>query len=159
MERLTRFAGYPPRGWLGPGSSETMETPDLLRKHGFEYLYEWQFDDLPCWMRTKYGPMIALPYALELNDVIAFSMHKQTADEWLQRFTYAIEAFEAELAESPKVLTLSLHPHVAAIPMRIPILIRILDMLVARDDAIFMTGGQIADWFKDQDPEGLKAVS
>ena len=97
---------------------ESMETPDLLRKHGFEFIYEWQFDDLPCWMRTEYGPMIALPYALELNDVIAFSMHKQTADEWFQRFKYAIETFEAELPDQPRVITLALHPHVLAVPMR-----------------------------------------
>jgi hypothetical protein len=110
-------------------------------------------------MRTEYGPMIALPYALELNDVIAFSMHKQTADEWLQRFKYALETFEAELPDQPRVITLALHPHVVAVPMRFPVFVRILDMLQARDDTIFMTGGQIADWFKDQDPEGLKAVS
>ena len=159
VERLTRFAGYPPRGWLGPGSGESMETPDLLRKHGFEYIYDWQFDDLPCWMRTRHGPMIALPYALELNDVIAFSMHKQTADEWFQRFAYAVETFESELSRAPRVLTLALHPHVAAIPMRAPVLARILDMLMARDDTVFMTGGQIAEWFRGQDPEGLAAVS
>ena len=103
--------------------------------------------------------MIALPYALELNDVIAFSMHKQTADEWFQRFAYTVETFESELSSGPRVLTLALHPHVAAIPMRVPVLIRVLDMLMARDDTVFMTGGQIAAWFRDQDPEGLAAVS
>lgn len=158
VDRLTRFAGYRPRGWLGPGAGETDETPELLRKHGFEYIYEWQFDDLPCWMRTRNGPMIAMPYALELNDVIAFTMHRQTADEWLQRFRYALETFDSELADQPKVLTLALHPHVVAVPMRFPVFTRILDMLLARKDTIFMTGGQIADWFKAQDPEGLGAV-
>ena len=43
--------------------------------------------------------------------------------------------------------------------MRFPVFTRILDMLMARDDTIFMTGSQIVDWFKDQDPKGLKAVS
>ena len=103
--------------------------------------------------------MIALPYALELNDVIAFSMHKQTADEWFRRFVHAVETFESEVAQGPRVLTIALHPHVAAIPMRAPVLARILDLLMARDDTVFMTGGQIAEWFRDQDPEGLAAVS
>ena len=43
--------------------------------------------------------------------------------------------------------------------MRAPVLARVLDMLIARDDTVFMAGGQIADWFRDQDPEGLRAVS
>jgi peptidoglycan/xylan/chitin deacetylase (PgdA/CDA1 family) len=158
-EKLTRFAGYPPRGWLGPGSGETMRTPDLLRKHGFDHVYEWQFDDLPCWMRTKYGPLVAMPYALEVNDVTCLIMHRQTADEWEQRFKYVLETYSQELAERPRIITLALHPHVVGIPMRFPVFTRILDMLMARDDTIFMTGSQIVDWFKDQDPKGLKAVS
>ena len=158
-ERLTKFAGYPPRGWLGPGAGETEQTPELLRKHGFEFIFEWCLDDLPCWMRTADGPMLAMPYAREINDVIAFTMHRHTADEWMQRFRYSVVTLAAELEENPRVLTIALHPHVAAVPMRFPILLEILDMLMARDDVIFMTGGQIADWYKAQDPDGAQAVS
>jgi hypothetical protein len=32
-------------------------------------------------------------------------------------------------------------------------------MLLRRDDTIFVTGGQIADWFRDQDPEGHRKLA
>ena len=35
---------------------------------------------------------------------------------------------------------------------------RTLDMLMARDDTIFVTGNRIADWFRDQDPDGKRMV-
>jgi hypothetical protein len=45
------------------------------------------------------------------------------------------------------VFTIGLHPHLIAVPHRIGYLARILDLLQARDDAVFMTGSGIADWF------------
>lgn len=159
VEKLTKFCGYRPRGWLGPGAGETLHTPDILKKHGFEYLFEWIVDDVPVWMKTKYGPMIAMPYALELNDVMTFTMHNYSAEEYVKRFEETIKVFESELDLNPRVLTIALHPHIIMTPFRIPSLTRILDMLMKHDDVIFMTGGQIADWFKDQDPEGYNAAS
>jgi hypothetical protein len=51
------------------------------------------------------------------------------------------------MEERPKVLTLALHPHVACVPHRMPLLIETIDWLCSRDDVVFMTGGAIADWF------------
>jgi allantoinase len=155
-EKLLRFCGYAPRGWLAPGASETERTPELLKKHGFEFLFEWQFDDLPCWMYTAHGPLIAMPFTIELND-IALIMHGLGTDEWLRRFEAVLETFSTEVADQPRVITLSIHPHISAVPLRFPTLLRILDALVARDDTVFMTGGQIADWFTLQEPVNFAA--
>src|SRR6476659_7220216 len=35
-EAIRDFTGRPPRGWLGPGLTETWETPDILVEEGFE---------------------------------------------------------------------------------------------------------------------------
>jgi hypothetical protein len=37
-EAIAAFTGRPPRGWLGPGLTETWETPDLLVEEGFDYV-------------------------------------------------------------------------------------------------------------------------
>ena len=34
-EAIRGFTGKPPRGWLGPGLTETWETPDLLAEEGY----------------------------------------------------------------------------------------------------------------------------
>ena len=69
MERIKRFTGKPMRGWMGAGLSETMDTPDVLKSRGVEYTCDW-VDRRSCrhWMRTKHGPLISVPYSLDLND-------------------------------------------------------------------------------------------
>ena len=69
LTRLRELSGQKVRAWLGAGIGETLDTPDVLKKHGIQFLHDWLLDDLPCWMRTRHGPMVAMPYTFELNDV------------------------------------------------------------------------------------------
>jgi len=39
-EAIRAFTGRRPRGWLGPGLTETWDTPDLLVEAGYEYVAE-----------------------------------------------------------------------------------------------------------------------
>jgi hypothetical protein len=50
------------------------------------------------------------------------------------------------------VLTLGLHPHQIGVPHRMPYLVECLKLLKKRDDVIWMTGSQIADWYMSADP-------
>ena len=152
LRRLEGQLGRRPRGWLGPGFGETLDTPDHLRAAGIEYVLEWMLDDLPTWMRTKHGPMIAMPYGLDLNDVTVFLMEKHTADEYVRRFAATVEEFARETAENPRMLTLALHPHIIAVPYRFDAFRRVLDLLQRRDDTVFMTADAIADWYRSADP-------
>ena len=153
LDIIDGFTGSRPRGWLGPGLSETFDTPDLLKAAGIEYLCEWVIDDLPCWLNTENGPMIAMPYNLELNDSVVYAIEKHSSPEMLQRAEETVRTFEAEIAETgePRILTLPLHPHLSGVPHRAGYVARILDLLQGRDDTVFMTGGQIADWFVAED--------
>ena len=54
---------------MGPGGGATEQTPEFLKDNGIEFLHDWLIDELPCWMRTKLGPIVAMPYTFELNDV------------------------------------------------------------------------------------------
>ncbi|HEY1258827.1 MAG TPA: polysaccharide deacetylase family protein [Stellaceae bacterium] len=61
LDAIRRFTGANPKGWLGPGLTETFETPDLLAQAGIEYIGDWVYDDEPTDIRTKHGPLITLP--------------------------------------------------------------------------------------------------
>ena len=37
-----------PRGWESPGLTETLDTADVLRAEGIEYVADWVLDDQPC---------------------------------------------------------------------------------------------------------------
>ena len=149
IRRLTAFTGKPTRGWMSPGWSETFDTPDLLKEAGIEYVTQWVVDDLPTWINTKHGKLIALPYGLDLNDSVIYAIEKSSTTEMKLRLTEAIRTFEREIHEEqqPRVLTIPLHPHLSGVPHRINFLMEVLDTLMARKDTIFMNGGQLAAWF------------
>ena len=147
LDKLARFTGQKTRGWLSPGLKETTDTPDLLKAAGIDYVCDWVVDDLPAWMTTKSGSLIAMPYNLEINDSIIYAVEKHASPEMYRRMTDSVVAFEKELDRNPRVMALGLHPHLIGVPHRIGYLERMVDDLLGRDDTIFMTGSQIADWF------------
>ena len=89
LDRIER--GARPRGWLSPGLRETSETPDLLAQAGVDYVFDWCLDDLPNWMRAAPRPLLALPYALELNDSVIHAVEStppaSSAAGWNTRST------------------------------------------------------------------------
>ena len=147
LVRLEQLTGRKTRGWFGAGGGETEHTPDLLRECGLDFIHDWVVDDLPCWLKTKHGPLVALPYTWELNDVPIWAIQSQSSDELLRRLEATLQVLERELEVQPRVLTFGLHPHVVGVPHRAYYLEKALDLLMARRDAQFMTSSQIADWF------------
>ncbi len=152
LDHISSFTGTAVRGWLGPGLSESDDTPDLLKERNIDYVCDWVIDDLPTWMKTKHGPMIAMPYSFELNDSLIWPVEKQASDEQYKRFRQTLEVFDDELATGPRVLTLPLHPHCVGVPHRMYHFTRILDILMERSDTVFMTGAEIADWYMAAEP-------
>jgi allantoinase len=151
LSKIENFTGARPRGWLGPGLRESDDTPDLLKAAGIDFVFDWVLDDLPCWMTTIHGPMIAMPYTLEINDSPIYAVERHASPEIERRLNDTLACFDGELARNPKVLTLGLHPHLIAVPHRIGYLAKMLDTLQARDDVVFMLGSEIADWFAGED--------
>jgi hypothetical protein len=137
---------------MGPGFAQTFDTPDHLARHGIEFNMDWVVDDLPCWMRTRHGPIIAMPYAFELNDSLAYTVERQSSPELFTRIQDTVATFEPELPSQPRVLTLGLHPHQIGVPHRVGYLARGLRLLQQRNDVVFMTGGAIADWYRAVEP-------
>ncbi len=147
IDKVESFTGVKMRGWLSPGLKQTPDTPDILKQLGIGYVCDWVVDDLPTWMTTKHGPLMAMPYNLEVNDSIIYAIEKHASPEMYRRMTDTVAAFEKEYDGGSRVLPIGLHPHLMGVPHRIGYLERMLDDLMARDDTVFMAGGEIADWF------------
>lgn len=151
LEVLEKFTGKKTRGWLSPGLKETDDTPDFLKSLGLDYIFDWVVDDLPTWITTKHGALMSMPYNLEINDSIVYAIEKHASGEMYRRFSNTVTAFEKEFDQNPRVLAVGLHPHLIAVPHRFGELERMVDDILARDDAVFMTGSQICDWFAEAD--------
>ena len=85
------FTGKNPRGWLGPGLTETWETPDLLVEEGYEYVCDWVLDDEPVLLRTRTKPIVGIPYTQECNDVAMMLIQHHKAAEYYDR---AVDQFD-----------------------------------------------------------------
>ena len=99
-EVIANATGKPPRGWLGPGLTETWETPDLLVEEGYDNVADWVLDDQPVWLKTRSKPILNLPYTQECNDVAMMLIQHHKASEYSDR---ALDQFEQIYAELSKV--------------------------------------------------------
>ena len=63
LATVRQTTGQQVTGWLSPGLSESLRTPDLLAANGIDYLCDWVNDELPYPMRTQSGPIWAMPYS------------------------------------------------------------------------------------------------
>ena len=70
VETIEHATGRRPRGWLGPGLTETFQTPALLAELGLSYVLDWTSDDQP--YRLNVPGMLSVPYSVELNDIDLF---------------------------------------------------------------------------------------
>ncbi|MGQ0653679.1 MAG: polysaccharide deacetylase family protein [Betaproteobacteria bacterium] len=148
LERIKAFTGRKARGWIGPMLRESARTPEILRKAGVDYLSDWgPIDDLPVWMKTAEGPLVVVPYTLELNDTYLYHVGMHGPDEQYNRMVDMVAGLEPELESAPRVLTLSFHHYLMGQPHRARHVVRMLDYLIARSDTKFMSGEQICDWF------------
>lgn len=161
LARLQALDGKKPRAWLGAGMAETEDTPDLLKANGIEFLHDWLLDDLPCWMKTKHGPMVAMPYTFELNDVVNHAVQQSSSDEMLKRLHATLAIFDREMVEQgqPRIITFGLHPHIIGVPHIAYHFEQALDVLMARHDVVFATSSQIGDWFVAADGTGGSDVA
>ena len=148
LDTLERFTGRRSRGWLGPGLTETSETPDLLAEAGVEYVGDFVLDDQPCEMKTAHGPLVTLPYTVELNDIPMMIVQHHSAVEFRTRCLDQFDRLHAEGGESARVMAIAVHPYISGVPFRIRYFEEVFERLKERDGVLFWTGAQILDWYK-----------
>ena len=117
-ETFARHEGRAPTGWMGSGAYENAYTADLLKEAGYKYLMDWPMDDQPVWMRTRSGPILSVPYPVELNDSQQNIHRKHSAREFCDMVVDQFEEMIEECARRPLVLNVSVHPYVFGQPYR-----------------------------------------
>jgi len=148
VELIRKFTGTKPRGWMGPGLTETHDTPELLVKAGVEYTVDWVLEDKPTVIKTKAGPLYSVPYSVEVNDVVLMAIEKHRSSELFERAVATCDRYLSEGPEQARVLSLACHPYLHGVPHRIGYFEKCLDELSAKSGVMFTTGGKILDWYK-----------
>lgn len=144
---LEDASGKPMRGWIGPGLSETEATLDLLVEEGVEYVADWVNDDLPYRLNTNTGALHALPYSLEINDIVLHLVQQRPSPELFERTRDQFDTLYEESADGARVMCVAVHPYVSGAAHRIKYFRQIFDYMKQHEGVVFMTGGEILDWY------------
>ena len=147
MDVIEQFTGHPSIGWLGPGLTQTLETPDYLAEAGIKYIGDWVFDEIPTTVNTAHGPLVALPYTLELNDIPTMIVQHHESGYWKDRCIDAFDRLYAEGATRPRVMTISIHPYISGQPHRIKYLEEVYDYINRFEGVVHMKGKEIYEWY------------
>ena len=133
IDTIRDFTGAAPRGWMGPGLAETLDTPDLLAEAGIEYVCDW----------------VSMPYTLEMNDIPMYVEQHHRSPEMYERGKDHFDTLYREGADSARVMAIATHPYLSGVPHRIKYLDMILDYITSHRDVVVWTGGQILDWYDE----------
>jgi allantoinase len=138
-EQIKRYVGRQPDGWMGPYLAQSPVTLDLLKEAGYRYVLDWPADDQPFWMRTRSGPLLSVPYSLELNDSPTIVFRQEAVANFEK---VIMDQFDEMLLQSrkwPLVYTLVIHPFIIGHPFRLRALRRALAHITKARDQIWIT--------------------
>lgn len=148
-EKIAQFVGKRPTGWMGPGALESGVTPDLLKEAGYTHLLDWPLDDQPIWMKTRSGPILSVPYPIEMNDASHQVWRDHTGHEFADMIVDQFDELVEQSEEQPLVFALSLHGFIVGQPFRLRPLRQALKHCVEhklRDRVWYTRAGDIADY-------------
>ena len=146
-ETITRHFGARPVGWMGPAAAETRVTPDLLVEAGYTHSLGWPVDDQPIWMRTRSGPLLSVPYPMELNDIGTTVNRDHTGREFADMVVDQFDELLQQSRQQPLVMSVALHPFICGQPFRLRPLRQALKHCVEhkdKDKVWFTNAGRIA---------------
>ena len=152
IDIITKFSGSRPRGWFGPGLTQTHDTIDHLAAAGIEYIGDWVLDDEPVTLRTTTQPIVALPYNFEIHDIVMMALQHLPSEVLYSRALDHFECLYAESAAQPKIMAIALHPYLSGVPHRIGHVRRTLETILAKKGVVAWDGAQILDWYRGQRP-------
>jgi allantoinase len=153
LSLLRQATGQKVDGWLSPGRAQGFNTPDLLAANGVTYSLDWANDDLPYEMRTKNGPLIAMPMAYETDDRVVADEYFQSEAEWAQQVKDRFDVLYRESADyGGRIMSLPIHTWVSGMPYRIEYLREVIDYILSHDGVWNASATEICAAFRQVDP-------
>lgn len=145
VETIEKATGQPPRGWMGPGLTETFQTPALLAELGLTYVLDWTNDDQPYPLNVP--GLLSVPYSVEVNDLGLFITKGLTGPDFLRIVKDQVDQLYEDSADSGRVMALALHPFVISQPFRHKYLDQALEYVANHPGVWLTTSDEIAEQY------------
>ncbi|MBK20271.1 MAG: polysaccharide deacetylase [Rhodospirillaceae bacterium] len=136
-------------GWLSSSLRSTPNTPEIIARKGMKFICDYMNDEQPYLMQTDSGPIVAIPYSIEVNDFGFFLRRNFTTSQTIEMLKEQFDQLYLESAETGKIMSVGLHPHVSGHPFRVRAIREFLEYANSFDDVWWATREEIADWYLD----------
>lgn len=143
IEVLRRLTGRRPVGYRSPAWELKPSSPDLLKRHGFQYDSSLMGNDIPYLVSTPSGDLLELPVQWILDDYPQYSMDHGGISSPHKVF----EVWSTEFAGYHRYngcYVLTLHPFVSGRPSRIMLLEQMIRYINGFDGVWWATLEEIA---------------
>ena len=104
--------------------------------------------EIPERYRTAHGPLVTLPYSVELNDIPMMIVQHHESDYLLKRAKDQFDRLYAEGEHRAKIMALAIHPYISGQPHRIKYLEDIYSYVNGFDGVLHWNGVEILDWYR-----------
>ena len=150
IQSVERATGQRIRGYLAPALTHTEATLDLIADNDFWYTCDLFQDDQPQPVKTRTGRLVSMPYSLEVNDVITYSVMGSDPWRYADMLKRHFDQLLLEGERSGTVMCIPLHAYLVSQPHRLKPFAEALEHIIShRDDVWFTTAKEIAGHFRD----------
>ena len=147
IDAIEHSAGRRPDGWLSPRCTPSDRTSTLLAKAGFRWHADFFDSDLPYRHETSAGPITAMPFTMEVNDMPLYVRYGNEPDA----FTRILERLVVNwprLGRPAGCLDITVHAHVFGRPFGAVEFMSALDIARRHSDWAWLTNHRtLADLF------------
>jgi peptidoglycan/xylan/chitin deacetylase (PgdA/CDA1 family) len=145
-----QVVGRKARGWLSSSLRGTPNTPDLLAERGLLFFCDYMNDEQPYLIHTPSGPIVNVPYTIEVNDFTFF--HRRAMNTWdaARMLKDQFDELMRDSAESARLMSVGLHPHVSGHPHRMPCFREFLAHAKAHPEVWWTTREELAACYLQQ---------
>lgn len=158
IRTVQQATGQRIRGYLAPALTHTERTLDLIAEYDFWYTCDLFQDDQPQPLKTKSGRLISMPYSLEVNDVITYSVQGMSAARYADILKRHFDQLLAEGEESGTVMCIPLHAYLVSQAHRIrPFEDALKHICSHTGDVWYATAAEIAHYYRDNCWDGTIA--
>ncbi len=158
LDIIAETTGRRPRGWLSSSLRCTPETPEILTEQGLIFHNDFMNDDQPYLIHTRAGPLVEIPYSNETGDFSFFLRRSYSGAQVLEMLKDNFDVLYQEGAESGRLMSLGLHPHVSGIPFRAKVIREFIDYAKGFDGVWWASREDIAEWYLENHESHIGAT-
>ena len=150
LKVYNEVVGRPSKGWLSSSLRSTTQTAGICAQEGLIYFNDLMNDDQPYMLQTEHGPIVSVPYTVEMNDFMMFLRRGNSTSEAVEVMKEQFDVLYEEGAESGRLMNIGLHPHVIGQPFRARAIREFIEYAKQFDGVWWAKREEIAEWYRGE---------